>query len=68
MTERAPAPESPKHGLIARLIASCAARPYLTILFVAAFAAWGFVSLRLHAHDGSGRSFDQTVIRAYRFG
>ena len=28
----------------------------------------GFVSLRLHAHDGSGRSFDQTVIRAYRFG
>jgi hypothetical protein len=28
----------------------------------------GFVSLRLHAADGSGRSFDQTVIRAYRFG
>jgi hypothetical protein len=28
----------------------------------------GFVSLRLHARDAAGRSFDQTVIRAYRFG
>ena len=28
----------------------------------------GFASLRLHAEDASGRSFDQTVIRAYRFG
>jgi hypothetical protein len=27
----------------------------------------GFVSLRLHTADRSGRSFDQTVIRAYRF-
>jgi subtilisin family serine protease len=31
-------------------------------------AGSGFVSLRLHASDASGRSFDQTVIRAYRFG
>ena len=28
----------------------------------------GFVSLRLHAADAAGTTFDQSVIRAYRFG
>jgi hypothetical protein len=28
----------------------------------------GFVSLRLHATDAAGTTFDQSVIRAYRFG
>jgi copper/silver efflux system protein len=34
------------HGIIARLIAASAARPLLTILFVAALAVWGWVSLK----------------------
>jgi Cu(I)/Ag(I) efflux system membrane protein CusA/SilA len=33
-------------GLIARLIAASASRPLLTILFVAALSAWGWVSLQ----------------------
>jgi Cu(I)/Ag(I) efflux system membrane protein CusA/SilA len=33
-------------GLIARIIAASAYRPLLTVLFVAAFAAWGWVSLK----------------------
>jgi Cu(I)/Ag(I) efflux system membrane protein CusA/SilA len=35
-----------EQGVIARVIAASAHRPFLTVLFVAALAAWGFVSLR----------------------
>jgi Cu(I)/Ag(I) efflux system membrane protein CusA/SilA len=37
---------APRAGLIARLIAASASRPFLTILLVAALSAWGWVSLR----------------------
>ncbi len=53
---------APKHGLVARLIARCAARPYLTILFVAALAAWGFVSLRRTPLDAIPDLSDVQVI------
>ena len=33
-------------GLIARLIAASAHRPFITILFVAALSVWGWVSLQ----------------------
>jgi Cu(I)/Ag(I) efflux system membrane protein CusA/SilA len=35
-----------KTGLVARLIAASASRPFLTILLVAALSAWGWVSLK----------------------
>jgi Cu(I)/Ag(I) efflux system membrane protein CusA/SilA len=38
--------EGDKLGLIARVIAASASRPLLTILFVAAFAAWGWVAFQ----------------------
>ncbi|HEV8246429.1 MAG TPA: CusA/CzcA family heavy metal efflux RND transporter [Polyangiaceae bacterium] len=39
----APLPQGP--GLVARVIAASAARPFFTILFVAALSVWGWVSL-----------------------
>ena len=62
MSSAASSPEPPKHGLIARLIAASAARPFLTILFVAAFAAWGFVSLRRTPLDAIPDLSDVQVI------
>ena len=41
-----PQGDPPQTGLIARVIAASANRPFLTILFVAALTAWGWVSLR----------------------
>src|SRR5450432_4643699 len=38
--------EPQKHGIIARLIAASAAKPFFTILFVAALGVWGWVSLQ----------------------
>ncbi len=58
----APSSEPPKHGLIARLIERCAARPYLTILFVAALAVWGYLSLRRTPLDAIPDLSDVQVI------
>src|SRR4051812_26696939 len=44
MSGPTPTADGTEHGLIARIIAASANRPFLTILFVAAFAAWGWVS------------------------
>ena len=49
-------------GWIARIIAASAHRPFLTILFVAAFAAWGFVSLRQAPLDAIPDLSDVQVI------
>jgi Cu(I)/Ag(I) efflux system membrane protein CusA/SilA len=49
-------------GFIARVIAACAHRPYLTVLVVAAFAAWGWVSLRQAPLDAIPDLSDVQVI------
>src|SRR6185369_4867148 len=49
-------------GWIARLIAASARRPLLTILFVAALAAWGWVSLRRAPLDAIPDLSDVQVI------
>ena len=46
MSEPATDPATAGPGIIARIIAASANRPFMTILFVAALGAWGFVSLR----------------------
>ncbi|HEV8548253.1 MAG TPA: efflux RND transporter permease subunit, partial [Polyangiaceae bacterium] len=51
-----------EHGWIARLIAASASRPFLTILFVAALAAWGWVSLRRAPLDAIPDLSDVQVI------
>jgi len=61
-----PPPSQPggdaKVGWIARVIATSARRPFLTILFVAALAAWGFVSLRRAPLDAIPDLSDVQVI------
>ncbi|HSQ67551.1 MAG TPA: efflux RND transporter permease subunit, partial [Polyangiaceae bacterium] len=49
-------------NLIGRVIAACARRPWVTILAVAAFAAWGFVSLRREPLDAIPDLSDVQVI------
>ncbi len=49
-------------GLVARLIAASASRPFLTILFVAALSAWGWVSLRRAPLDAIPDLSDVQVI------
>ncbi|HEY2408372.1 MAG TPA: CusA/CzcA family heavy metal efflux RND transporter [Polyangiaceae bacterium] len=49
-------------GFIARLIAVCARRPFLTILFVGALTAWGFVSLKKAPLDAIPDLSDVQVI------
>jgi Cu(I)/Ag(I) efflux system membrane protein CusA/SilA len=49
-------------GLIARIIAACAHRPFLTILLVAAFSAWGWVSLQRAPLDAIPDLSDVQVI------
>jgi Cu(I)/Ag(I) efflux system membrane protein CusA/SilA len=49
-------------GLIARLIAASARRPFLTILFVAALTAWGVVSLQRAPLDAIPDLSDVQVI------
>ena len=51
-----------KLGWIARVIAASAHRPFLTILFVAALAAWGFISLRQAPLDAIPDLSDVQVI------
>jgi Cu(I)/Ag(I) efflux system membrane protein CusA/SilA len=54
--------DPPEHGLIARLIAASANRPFLTILFVAALTAWGWVSLQRAPLDAIPDLSDVQVI------
>src|SRR5260221_8323170 len=51
-----------EHGLIAKLIAASARRPFLTILFVAALSAWGWVSLQRAPLDAIPDLSDVQVI------
>ena len=51
-----------EHGLIARVIAASARRPFLTILFVAALTAWGWVSLQRAPLDAIPDLSDVQVI------
>lgn len=53
---------SGKNGWIARIIAASAQRPFLTILFVAALTAWGWVSLRRAPLDAIPDLSDVQVI------
>src|SRR6185436_16741831 len=53
---------TPQHGLVARLIAASAARPFLTILLVAAATAWGWVSLQRAPLDAIPDLSDVQVI------
>ena len=52
----------PIEGLVARVIGASARRPLLTILFVAALAAWGFVSLKRAPLDAIPDLSDVQVI------
>jgi copper/silver efflux system protein len=54
--------DAPESGLIARLIAASARRPFLTILFVAALTAWGWVSLKRAPLDAIPDLSDVQVI------
>jgi Cu(I)/Ag(I) efflux system membrane protein CusA/SilA len=58
----APTPRPPSVGLIARLIAASARRPFLTVLFVAALTAWGWVSLQRAPLDAIPDLSDVQVI------
>ncbi|HYQ02840.1 MAG TPA: CusA/CzcA family heavy metal efflux RND transporter [Polyangiaceae bacterium] len=51
-----------EHGFIARLIAASAQRPFVTILFVVALTAWGWVSLRRAPLDAIPDLSDVQVI------
>jgi Cu(I)/Ag(I) efflux system membrane protein CusA/SilA len=57
----APTP-APELGVIARIIGASARRPFLTVLFVAALAAWGFVSLKQAPLDAIPDLSDVQVI------
>jgi Cu(I)/Ag(I) efflux system membrane protein CusA/SilA len=56
------APQPAGAGLIARLIAASANRPFVTILFVAALTAWGWVSLQRAPLDAIPDLSDVQVI------
>ncbi len=62
MTPGLPASGVAPPGLVARLIAASARRPFLTILFVAALTAWGWVSLRRAPLDAIPDLSDVQVI------
>ncbi len=53
---------TPAVGFVARVIAASARRPFLTIFFVAALAAWGFVSLERAPLDALPDLSDVQVI------
>ncbi len=62
MSGPTPSTDAPELGLIARLIAASANRPFLTILFVAALTAWGWVSLQRAPLDAIPDLSDVQVI------
>ncbi len=51
-----------EHGIIARIIAGCAHRPFLTILFIGALSVWGWVSLQRAPLDAIPDLSDVQVI------
>jgi len=55
-------PAKAQTGLIARVIAASAARPFFTILFVAALSVWGWVSLKRTPLDAIPDLSDVQVI------
>ena len=56
-------PPSDVHpGLIARIIAASAHRPFLTVLFVAALSLWGWISLQRAPLDAIPDLSDVQVI------
>ncbi|MDP9037548.1 MAG: efflux RND transporter permease subunit, partial [Myxococcota bacterium] len=57
-----PAGSLPPPGLIARVVAASANRPFLTILFVAALTVWGWVSLKRAPLDAIPDLSDVQVI------
>src|SRR6266568_1500666 len=58
----APDVDASSHGLIARLIAGSARRPFLTIVLVAAFSVWGWFSLQREPLDAIPDLSDVQVI------
>ena len=58
----APATPGAEPGFIARIIAASARRPFLTIVFVAALTAWGWVSLQRAPLDAIPDLSDVQVI------
>ncbi len=62
MSHTTPLPEAAKHGMIAKLIAASARRPFVTILFVVALSAWGWVSLQRAPLDAIPDLSDVQVI------
>ena len=62
MSAPSTAPQPVASGFIARLIAASANRPFLTILFVAALTAWGWVSLQRAPLDAIPDLSDVQVI------
>lgn len=62
MSRAVPPPAIPNHGLIARVIAACARRPFVTILFVAAAGVWGWFSLQRASLDAIPDLSDVQVI------
>jgi Cu(I)/Ag(I) efflux system membrane protein CusA/SilA len=54
--------QTDRKGIIARLIAASASRPFLTILFVAALTVWGWVSLQRAPLDAIPDLSDVQVI------
>jgi Cu(I)/Ag(I) efflux system membrane protein CusA/SilA len=62
MSEPSPRPDGAELGVVARIIAACAHRPIVTVLAVAAFAAWGFVSLQSTPLDAIPDLSDAQVI------
>jgi Cu(I)/Ag(I) efflux system membrane protein CusA/SilA len=55
-------PVEVRHGVVARLIALCAYHPWLTLLLVAALAAWGWLAMRRSPLDAIPDLSDVQVI------
>ena len=62
MKSAAPTSSVAEHGLIARVIAACAHRPFVTILCVAAASVWGWFSLQRAPLDAIPDLSDVQVI------
>lgn len=62
MSSASPSPNEIRHGLIARLIATCARRPFFTILCVVAASVWGWISLQRAPLDAIPDLSDVQVI------
>ena len=54
--------DTPRPGVIGHVIGGCARNPLITIVFVAAFAVWGWLSLRKAPLDAIPDLSDAQVI------